>query len=127
MMHCNHWLLCVGDSHSNNDDDSSDDNPLVSRYDVVFLYYIGYHGYRIRLAPSQWNNQEVNHPVLPQQPRNGRRSKREDRSVIGEETGQKEQPISDGSDFVSGYSDDSDHMSQGDDNGLVAEVRSCTV
>lgn len=42
--------------------------------------------------------------------------------MIGEETGQKEQPISDGSDFVSGYSDDSDHMSQGDENGLVAEV-----
>lgn len=63
-------------------------------------------------------NQELSHPVLPQQPRNVRRK----RLTIGEETGQKEQPISDGSDFVSGYSDDSDHMSQGDDNGLVAEV-----
>ena len=61
----------------------------------------------------------VHHPVLPQQSRNIRRSKR---LTIGEETGQKEQPISDGSDFVSGYSDDSDQMSQGDDNGLVAEV-----
>lgn len=59
--------------------------------------------------------------VLPQQPRNVRRSKRP--LTIGEETGQKEQPISDGSDFVSGYSDDSDHMSQGDDTGLVAEVQ----
>ena len=58
--------------------------------------------------------------MLPQQLRNVRRSKRP--LTIGEETGQKEQPISDGSDFVSGYSDDSDHMSQGDDNGLVAEV-----
>ena len=75
-----------------------------------------------RLTPSQ-RNQELTQSVLPQQPRNIRRSRREDRSVIGEETGQKEQPISDGSDFVSGYSDDSDHMSQGDDYGLVAEVR----
>lgn len=80
---------------------------------------IGYHGYYIRLVPSQ-RNEELNHPVLPQQPRNNRRLKR---LTIGEETGQKEQPISDGSDFVSGYSDDSDHMSQGDDTGLVAEVR----
>ena len=72
-----------------------------------------------RLVLSQ-RNQESVHPVLPQQPRNVRRSKRP--LTIGEETGQKEQPISDGSDFVSGYSDDSDHMSQGDDNGLVAEV-----
>ena len=72
-----------------------------------------------RLVPSQWN-QESTHPPLPQQPaRNVRRSKR---LTIGEETGQKEQPISDGSDFVSGYSDDSDHLSQGDDSGLVAEV-----
>jgi len=79
---------------------------------------ISYHDYYIRSVPSQ-RNQELNHPVLPQQPRNNRRSKR---LTIGEETGQKEQLISDGSDFVSGYSDDSDHMSQGDDTGLVAEV-----
>ena len=72
-----------------------------------------------RLVLSQ-RNQESIHPLLPQQPRNVRRSKRP--LTIGEETGQKEQPISDGSDFVSGYSDDSDHLSQGDDNGLVAEV-----
>ena len=58
--------------------------------------------------------------MLPQQQRNVRRAKRP--LTIGEETGQKEQPISDGSDFVSGYSDDSDHLSQGDDNVLVAEV-----
>jgi len=52
-----------------------------------------------------------------------RTSRRPRRLTIGEETGQKEQPISDGSDFVSGYSDDSDHLSQGDDStGLVAEV-----